>query len=182
MRTLITNLKGQCLFNASMKTQAEGLIILSGKGHRKNELDKFIKGGEINIETEDPVKICKRISEIINGAKKHGEVFIACGGDGLGSLLSFVANKEGVNTILSCYNDSIIIIPTMKLDISKTRLKILEFLAFEDLNAAEIGKNADISRAMVYKHLSGLMDKGLVEKSKFFEKYAITPAGRMVIT
>lgn len=181
MRTLITNLKGQCLFNASMKTQAEGLIILSGKIHRKTELDKFIKGGEINIETEDPIEICARISEIINGAKKHGEVFIAHGGGGLGSLLNFVANKEGVNAIFSCYNDSIIQIPVMKLDISKTRLKILEFLSSQDLNALEIGEKVNISRAMVYKHLSGLMDSGLVEKSKFFEKYAITSAGRIAI-
>lgn len=182
MRTLITNLKGQCLFNASMKTQAEGLIILSSKIRRKTELDKFIKGGEINIETEDPIEICIRISEIVNGAKKHGEVFIAHGGDGLGPLLNFVANKEGVNAIFSCYNENIIRIPVMKLDISKTRLKILKFLFFEDLNAAEIGEKVDISRAMVYKHLSGLMDIGLVEKSRFFEKYAITLTGKMVIT
>ncbi|MBI5680541.1 MAG: ArsR family transcriptional regulator [Methanobacterium sp.] len=181
MRTLITNLKGQCLFNASMETQAEGVIILSGKHHRKTELDKFIKGGEIIIETEDPIEICKRISEIIKGAKKHGEIFIAYGGESLGSLLNFVANKESVNAIFSCYNDKIIRIPVLKLDISNTRQKILEFLSYEDLSAAEIGKNADISRAMVYKHLAGLMDMGLVEKSRFFEKYAITRAGRLVI-
>lgn len=181
MRTLITNLKGQCLFNASMKTQAEGLIILSGKSHRKTELDKFIKGGEIIIETEDPIEICAKISEIIKGAKKHGEVFIAFGGEGLGPLLSFVANKDGVNAIFSCYNNNIIRIPVMKLDISKTRSKILEFLADSDLSAAEIGEKANISRAMVYKHLAGLMDCGLVEKSRFFEKYAITNAGRIAI-
>lgn len=181
MRTLITNLKGQCLFNASMKTQAEGLIILSGKSHRKTELDRFIKGGKINIETEDPIEICERISEIITGAKKHGEVSIAYGGDGLGSLLNFMANKVGVNAIFSCYNDNIVRIPVMKLDISKTRLNILKFLSHEDLNAAEIGEKANISRAMVYKHLSGLMDKGLVEKSRFFEKYTITNAGRIAM-
>ncbi len=181
MRTLITNLRGKCLFNASMKTQAEGLIILSGKIHRKTELDKFIKGGEINIDSEDPIEICAKMSEIINGAKKHGEVFIACGGDGLGSLLNFVANKEGANAIFSCFNDSIIRIPVMKLDISKTRLKILEFLSSEDLNASEIGEKTNISKAMVYKHLSGLMDIGLVEKSRYFEKYSITSAGRIAI-
>lgn len=182
MRTLITTLRGQCLFNASMKAQAEGLIILSGKSHRKTELDKFIKGGEINIETEDPIEICVRISEIINGAKKHGEVFIACGGDGLGPLLIFVANKCGVNAIFSCYNENIIRIPVMKLDISKTRLKILEFLSSEDLNAIKIGEKANISRTMVYKHLAGLIEDGLVEKSRFFEKYAITQAGRIALT
>lgn len=181
MRTLITNLKGQCLFNASMKTQAEGVIILSGKHRRKTELDKFIKGGEIKIETEDPVEICKNISEIINGAKKHGEIFIAYGGDGLGALLNFVANKEGINAIFTCHNDRIMRIPVLKLDVSRTRQKILEVLAYEDLNAVEIGKNVDISRAMVYKHLAGLMDMGLVKKSRLFEKYAITQAGRIAI-
>lgn len=181
MRTLITNLKGQCLFNASIKTQADGLIIVSGKNYKKTELDKFIKGGEIRIDTEGPVEICKKISGVIKGAKKHGEVFTASGSDGIGSLINFVANKEGVNAIFSCYNDRIIRIPPLKLDLSKTRLKILEFLSKEDLSAAEIGKNADISRTMVYKHLTGLMEMGLVERSSFFEKYAITDAGRMVI-
>lgn len=181
MRTLITNLKGQCLFNVSVKTQAEGLIMLSGKTHRKTELDKFIKGGEIKIDSEDPLEICKRIAGIINGAKKHGEVFIASSGDGLGSLLNFVANKEGVNALFICYNDKIIRIPALKIDISKTRLKILKFLSKEDLSAAEIGEKAEISRAMVYKHLAGLMDMGLVDKSRLFEKFTITEAGRISI-
>jgi len=181
MRTLITNLKGQCLFNVSMKTQAEGLILISDKHHRKTELDKFIKGGEIIIDTDDPIEICERIAEIINAAKKHGEIFIACGGNGLGSLISFVANKEGVNAIFTCHNEKIIRIPVLKLDLSKTRLKILEFLSSEDLTAAEIGQKADISRAMVYKHLAGLMDMGLVEKSRFFEKFAITEAGKIAV-
>ena len=181
MRTLITNLKGQCLFNASMKTQAEGVIILSGKHRRRTELDKFIKGGEIKIETEDPVEICKEISQVINAAKKHGEVFIAYGGDDLGSLLNFVANKEKINAIFSCHNDRVLRIPLLKLDISKTRQKILELLANDDLSAVEIGNNAKISRAMTYKHLAGLIDRGLVKKSRLFEKYAITQAGRIAI-
>ncbi len=181
MRTLITNLKGQCLFNASMKIQAEGVIILSGMHHRKTELDKFIKGGEIIIETEDPLEICKKISEVVNGAKKHGEIFIAYGGDGIGPLLNFVANKEGINAIFTCYNDKILRIPILKLDLSKTRKKILEFLSLEDLTAAEIGQKAGISRAMVYKHLAGLIDMGLVEKSRYFEKFAITQAGKIAI-
>jgi CRISPR-associated protein Csa3 len=181
MRTLITNLKGQCLFNASMKTQAEGVIILRGKHRRRTELNKFIKGGEIKIETEDPVEICKEIYKVINAAKKHGEIFVAYGGDDLGSLLNFVANKEGINAIFSCHNEKVIRIPLLKLDLSKTKQKILEVLANEDLSAAEIGKSVNISRAMVYKHLAGLMDRGLVKKSRLFEKYAITQAGRIVI-
>jgi len=181
MRTLITNLKGQCLFNASVAIQAEGVIILSGKHHRKTELDKFIKGGEILIESDDPLEICEKIAEVINGAKKHGEIFIAYGGDGIGPLLNYVANKEGITAIFICYNEKVLRIPLLKLDLSKTRLKILKFLSHEDLTAAEIGKKVDISRAMVYKHLAGLMDMGLVEKSRFFEKFAITEAGRMAI-
>ena len=86
-----------------------------------------------------------------------------------------------VNAIFTCHNEKIIRIPVLKLDLSKTRLKILEFLSSEDLTAAEIGQKADISRAMVYKHLAGLMDMGLVEKSRFFEKFAITEAGKIAV-
>lgn len=181
MKTLISNLRGQCLFDASVKIQADGIISLHEGKFRRTEIDSFLKGGEILIETDDPKEACEKISEVIKGAKKHGDVYVAIGSGSIGPLMSFVANKENVNGIFTCYKDNVIRIPPLKMDISKSRLKILKLLYPEDLTAIEIGKNIGISRAMVYKHLNGLIEMGLVKRSHLFEKYSINNAGILAI-
>jgi predicted transcriptional regulator len=92
-----------------------------------------------------------------------------------------VANKNGVDGIFTCYQEKVIRIPRLKLDISKSKLKIMKSLYKDDLTAVEIKEKVGISRAMVYKHLNGLIEMGLVKRSKFFEKYSITNAGILAI-
>ncbi|NYB51893.1 MAG: winged helix-turn-helix transcriptional regulator [Methanobacteriaceae archaeon] len=181
MKTLITNLRGQCLFNVSMKTQPEGLISLHYGKHRKTELDSFLKGGEIRIDTEDPHDALNRILEIIRGAKIHGDVYVAYGSGDIGPLLNFAANKEGVKGILTCFGEKVVQLPPLQLKISETRLKIMKILNNKDLTAVEIGKKVEISRAMVYKHLNGLIEMGLVKRSTSMEKYSITSAGKLAL-
>lgn len=181
MKTLITNLRGQCLFNVSMKTQPEGLISLHYGKHRKTELDALLKGGEIKIDAEDPQDALNRILDIIRGAKIHGDVYVAYGAGGIGPLLNFAANYEGVTGIFTCLGEKVIRLPPLQLKISETRLKILKLLTYGDMNAAEIGKKVEISRAMVYKHLNGLIDMGLVKRSHSLEKYSITDAGMLAM-
>ena len=112
-----------------METQPDGLIILYHGKYRKTELDSFLKGGEIQINDENPQRALVRILEIIRGAKKHGEVYVAYGAGDIGPLLNFAANNEGVDGIFSCYHEKVIRFPTLKLQISKTRLKIMKLLA-----------------------------------------------------
>ncbi len=181
MKTLITNLRGQCLFNVSMKTQTEGLISLHYGKHRKTELDSFLKGGEIRIDTEDPHDALNRILEIIRGAKIHGDVYVAYGSGDIGPLLNFAANKEGVEGIFTCFGEKVIRLPLLQLKISETRLKIMKLLTSKDLTAVQIGKEVGISRAMVYKHLNGLIEMGMVKRSNSMEKYSITNAGTLAM-
>ncbi len=181
MKTLITNLRGQCLFNVSMETQPEGLISLHYGKHRKTELDSLLKGGEIRIETEDPHEALNRILEIIRGAKIHGDVYVAYGSGGIGPLLNFAANYEGVKGIFTCFGEKVVRLPPLQLKISGTRLKIMKILKRNDSTAVEIGKEVGISRAMVYKHLNGLIDMGLVKRSDSMEKYSISDAGMLAM-
>lgn len=181
MKTLISNLKGKCLFEVSMKTQIDGLICIHTDPSDNSCLDKFIKGGSVRIEPEDPLEVCQKITRVIRGAKKHGEVYVGYDGGPLGSLLGFIANKEGVDGVYVCLNNESIRLPALKMDISDTRLRILETLEKENLTAISIGKKVGISRAMVYKHLAGLLDLGLVKQAQMFEKYSITKAGKIVI-
>lgn len=181
MKTLITNLQGQCLFEASRETQAEGLISLHDGKHRKTEIDSFWKGGEIIIDSDDPFDTCQKILEVIKGAKKHGKVLVASDGRGIGPLLNFIANLHGADAIYTCYNKKILQLPRFKLDLSPTRKKIVSLLAKGDCTASQIGEKIGISRAMVYKHLNGLIDLGLVKRSTNLEKYSITSAGKLLI-
>ena len=178
---LITNLEGQCLFDVSVETQAEGLITLHEGRHKKTDLEEYLKGGDIKIESTDPFETCENIANIIKGAKKHGKVFIAFDGRGLGPLLYFVANHVGVDGIFTCYKTNVVKIPILTLDLSPTKINILKLLDHGDLTAIQIGENVKISRAMVYKHIKQLLELGLVDRSKFFEKYAITQSGKLAI-
>jgi CRISPR-associated protein Csa3 len=182
MKTLITNLRGQCLFNVSMKTQPDGLIILHYGKHRKTELDSFLKGGEIRIDTDDPQEALNQILEIIRGAKIHGDVYVAYGSGDIGPLLNIAANLEEVVGIFTCFGEKVVRFPPFQLKISKTRLKIMKMLNHNDFTAAEIGREVGISRAMVYKHLNGLINLGLVKRSHSMEKYSITDAGMLAMT
>jgi CRISPR-associated protein Csa3 len=181
MKTLITNLRGQCLFNVSMETQPDGLISLYHGKYRKTELDSFLKGGEIQINAEKPQGALTRILEIIRGAKIHGDVYVAYGAGDIGPLLNFAANQEGVDGIFSCYHEKVVRFPPLQLKISKTRLKIMKLLAQKDLTAIEIGEEVEISRAMVYKHLNGLIEMGMVKRSESMEKYSMTNAGMLAL-
>ena len=71
--------------------------------------------------------------------------------------------------------------PPLQLKQSKTRLKIMKLLAQKDLTAIEIGEEVEISRAMVYKHLNGLIEMGMVKRSESMEKYSITKAGMLAL-
>ena len=54
-------------------------------------------------------------------AKKHGKVFVPYGKDGFRFIISFMANKEEVDSIYLCYAEKAIRLPLMKLEITKTR-------------------------------------------------------------
>ena len=181
MKTLVSNLRGRCLFDAAMKTQIDGLISVQSENFNDSCLEKFIKGGVIVIDTQNPVKAAKKISEVIRGAKKHGEVYVAADGSGLGSILSFIGYRKCVDAVYTCFADSAVRMPPLKLDISDTKLRILEALENESLNAVLISREVGISRAMVYKHLAGLIEMGLVKQSEMFDRYSITDAGKLVI-
>ena len=147
--------------------------------HRKTDLDSLLKGGEIRIDTEDPYDALTRILDIIRGAKIHGDVFVAYGTGGIGPLLNFAANREGVAGIFTCFGEKVVRLPPLQLKISETKLRILKLLTLGDFNAVEIGKKVEISRAMVYKHLNGLIEMGMVKRSDSMEKYSITDAGML---
>ena len=136
----------------------------------------------IKISTTSAIEASKQLTYIIRSSKEEGnEIFVATDGNFIGSILNFVANKEGADHIYYCFNDQAIQMPKLSINLSKTKMKILKTLEESEQTAILIGKNVGISRAMVYKHINSLMEDGLVGQTKQYEKYYLTNAGKMVI-
>ena len=170
MRILISNLKGKALLNIAMKNGVDKLISV------------YSTYNETKLETTNAIEACQRLSEITRRAiNEADEVYVATDGEFIGSILNFVANKEDVNSIYYYFNNQIIHMPKLSLNMSKTKLKILKTLQDGDQTAILIGKHVSISRSMVYKHINSLMEEGLVAQRKQYEKFYLTDAGRMLI-
>lgn len=182
MRILISNLKSKALLNIAMKNGIDKLISVYSTYNETSLLDQYITKENIKLETTNAIEACERLTEITRRAiNEADEVFIATDGEFIGSILNFVANKEDVRGIYYYFNDQIIQMPKLSLNLSKTKLKILKTLKDSEQTAILIGKNVSISRSMVYKHLNSLMEEGLVGQRKQYEKFYLTDAGRMII-
>jgi len=182
MRILISNLKGKALLNIAMKNGVDKLISVYSTYNETSLLDQYITKENIKLETTNAIEACQRLTEITRRAiNEADEVYVATDGEFIGSILNFVANKEDVNSIYYYFNNQIIHMPKLSLNMSKTKLKILETLQEGDQTAILIGKHVSISRSMVYKHINSLMEEGLVAQRKQYEKFYLTDAGRMLI-
>ena len=182
MRILISNLKGKALLNIAMKNGVDKLVSVYSTYNETSLLDQYITKENIKLETTNAIEACQRLTEITRRAiNEADEVYVATDGEFIGSILNFVANKEDVNSIYYYFNNQIIHMPKLSLNMSKTKLKILETLQEGDQTAILIGKHVSISRSMVYKHINSLMEEGLVAQRKQYEKFYLTDAGRMLI-
>ena len=168
MRILISNLKGKELLDIAMKNRIEKLISVYTNYNETSLLDQYMMKENIKISTTSAIEASKQLTYIIRNSKEEGnEIFVATDGNFIGSILNFVANKEGADHIYYCFNDQAIQMPKLSEESEQT--------------AILIGKNVGISRAMVYKHINSLMEDGLVGQTKQYEKYYLTNAGKMAI-
>lgn len=181
MKILISNLKGKELLDIVMKNQIEKLIAVYMNYNETSLLDQYMTKENIKVSTTNAIDAAKQLTDIIRNSKEDNEIYVATDGNFLGSILNFVANKEGVNHIYYCFDNQAIQMPKLSMNLSKTKLEILKTLADSEQTAILIGKNVGISRAMVYKHINSLMEEGLVGQTKQYEKYYLTNAGKMAI-
>lgn len=181
MKILISNLKGKDLVEIAMKNQIDKLISVYSNYNETSLLDQYMTKENIKISTTNAIDACKQLTDIIRHQNTDDEIFVATDGNFLGSMLNFVANKEAADYIFYSFNNQIIQMPRLSINLSQTKMKILKSLNETEQTAILIGKNVGISRAMVYKHINSLMEDGLVGQTKQYEKYYLTNAGKMLI-
>lgn len=182
MKILISNLKGKELLDIAMKNRIDKLISVYSNYNETSLLDQYMTKENIKISTTNAIEACKQLTDIIRNSKDaENTIYVATDGNFIGSILNFVANKEGADFIYYSFNNQIIQMPRLSINLSKTKMNILKSLEESEQTAILIGKNVNISRAMVYKHITKLKEDGLVGQTKQYEKYYLTDAGKMII-
>ncbi|WP_297982261.1 winged helix-turn-helix domain-containing protein [uncultured Methanobrevibacter sp.] len=182
MKILISNLKGKELLDIAMKNRIDKLISVYSNYNETSLLDQYMTKENIKISTTNAIEACKQLTDIIRNSKdSENTIYVATDGNFIGSILNFVANKEGADFIYYSFNNQIIQMPRLSINLSKTKMNILKSLEESEQTAILIGKNVNISRAMVYKHITKLKEDGLVGQTKQYEKYYLTDAGKMII-
>ena len=112
-----------------MKNGVDKLVSVYSTYNETSLLDQYITKENIKLETTNAIEACQRLTEITRRAiNEADEVYVATDGEFIGSILNFVANKEDVNSIYYYFNNQIIHMPKLSLNMSKTKLKILETL------------------------------------------------------
>ena len=125
MRILISNLKGKELLDIAMKNRIEKLISVYTNYNETSLLDQYMMKENIKISTTSAIEASKQLTYIIRSSKEGGnEIFVATDGNFIGSILNFVANKEGADHIYYCFNDQAIQMPKLSINLSKTKMKI----------------------------------------------------------
>ena len=181
MKILISNLKGRELLDIALKNRIDKLISVYSNYNETSLLDQYMTKENIKVSTTNALEASKQLTDLIRNAKEGNEIYVATDGNFLGSMLNFAANKEGADFIYYCFDNQVIQMPRLSINLSKTKMKILETLDESEQTAILIGKNVGISRAMAYKHINNLMEEGLVGQTKQYEKYYLTNAGKMLI-
>ena len=100
MRILISNLKGKELLDIAMKNRIEKLVSVYTNYNETSLLDQYMMKENIKISTTSAIEASKQLTYIIRNSKEEGnEIFVATDGNFIGSILNFVANKEGADQI-----------------------------------------------------------------------------------
>ena len=87
-------------------------------------LDQYMTKENIKISTRNAIEAAKQLTDIIRNSKEGNEIYVATDGNFIGSILNFVANKEGVNYIYYCFDNQAIQMPKLSLNLSETKMKM----------------------------------------------------------
>jgi CRISPR locus-related DNA-binding protein len=148
----------------------------------KEHYEKIIEVREKKIELYDIVETAHQVKEIIDDLQGTDEIYLNLTTGRrpqvLGVLFAGYKRPGRIKKIFYVTEDTkeIITIPTLSFDVTLTQQKILENI--EDIDKiSELSNEIDFSKAMVYRALKELKDKGLIEETTTGHK--LTEAGKI---
>ena len=175
---------------AAHKLSADKLILfVDDEDNKKQEesvsLIKASLGRIITIElvktaVYDVVEIARKVAEVID--KQEGSVYVSITSGrktkALGVLFGAYARSEKVKKIIYYPEEKgmePVYLPILQFSLTDSQKKVLHQLANGGVESAmELSEKADISKAMFYRNIKELEEKGLVEDMK------LTDAGKIV--
>ena len=148
----------------------------------KDHYDKIIEIKEKKTELYDIVETAHQVKEIIDDLSITDEIYlnISTGRrtQAMGALFAGYKRPARIKKIFYVTEDTkeVITIPILSFDVTVTQQKILENI--EDIDKiSELSTEIEFSKAMVYRALKELKDKGLIEETNTGHK--LTEAGKI---
>jgi len=149
----------------------------------KDHYEKFIEIKEKKTELYDIVETAHLVKEIIDDLSKTDEIYlnISTGRrtQAMGVLFAGYKRKDHIKKIFYATEDTneIITIPLLSFDITEAQQKILDNI--EDVDKiSQMSNEIDVSKAMVYRAIIELKNKGLIEETTD-KGYKLTEAGKI---
>ena len=181
---------------SATKMSADRLILLIDKKPDKKQLEslEILKQslgsvmGITTVETEvyDIVEVAKETVKIIDLLSDKDEIYVDITAGrktkALGLLFGSYARTDRVKKIMYVKEEdkSIVSLPKLSYSITPGQYKIIKFL-FKNkiISMVDLAEKADISKAMLYKHVKELKDMDIIENTK--EGLQLTDYGRIVV-
>ncbi len=148
----------------------------------KDHYEKIIEIKEKKTELYDIVETAHQVKEIIDDLSKTDEIYLNTSTgrrtQAMGVLFAGYKRPDRIKKIFYATEDTkeIITIPLLCFDITDAQLKILENIEEVD-KISEMSNEIDISKAMVYRAIKELKDKGFIEEHD--KGYKLTQAGKI---
>lgn len=149
----------------------------------KEHYEKIIDIKEKKIELYDLVEAAHQVKEIIDdqGAKDEIYLNITTGRrpQAMGVLFAGYKRPDKIKKIFYVTEDTneIITIPLLSFDVTDAQQKILDNIENVD-KISEMPEEIDISKAMIYRAIIELKNKGLIEENTN-KGYKLTEAGKI---
>jgi len=148
----------------------------------KEHYEKIIEVKEKKTELYDIVETTHQVKEIIDTLSLTDEIYlnISTGRrtQAMGVLFAGYKRPARIKKIFYVTEDTkeVITIPILSFDVTETQQKILENI--EDIDKiSELSTEIEFSKAMVYRALKELKDKGLIEENE--KGHKLTQAGKI---
>ncbi|MCX6803410.1 MAG: CRISPR-associated CARF protein Csa3 [Candidatus Diapherotrites archaeon] len=148
----------------------------------KDHYEKIIEIKEKKIELYDLVETAHQVKDVIDDLSNTDEIYLNISTGRrtqvLGILFAAYKRPDRIKKIfyVASENNEIITIPILSLDVTPAQQKILENIEEID-KISEMSTEIEVSKAMVYRAIKELKDKGLIEESD--KGYKLTEAGRI---
>ncbi|MBI4052768.1 MAG: CRISPR locus-related DNA-binding protein [Candidatus Diapherotrites archaeon] len=155
----------------------------------KKTFEKVIEIKEKRVELFDIVAVAQDTANIIDALANTDEIFVNVTHgrktQALGALFGAYARSTRVKKIVYVADQTkpnefkdIITLPTLNFDLSTGQQEILEEAEKHDI-PADLAKETEQSKAMVYRNLKELKQRGFIEETEDGKGFKLTDAGKI---